>query len=348
MSGLAANFAGSTPSMTASLTGELVFGVAGEPGGYYSIHVSQPDASTMRIGFLPSKSTMPSISSVNVLLPKGPKGDPGQADDAQVQELVMEYLRNNPPKVTETDPSVPAWAKEKTKPTYTAAEVGAVSADALENAIADALAQAKVSGEFDGKTPEFSIGTVETLASGSQASASITGTAANPILNLGIPKGDSGEGGGAVSAGSNLRLIRSLTLEENADKVDITTDNDGNPFECHALLVAIEYTSYDDTTFTATLIPNGIWTTGTFSTAAVASTKLSDGWKAKNYSMHYAFPGNPNNVFMGMNFWTPNAKNSGYNDYLSYSNLANRASITSFKFSGKFAAGSRFTLIEVG
>jgi hypothetical protein len=47
-----------------------------------------------------------------------------------------------------------------------------------------------------GVTPEFSIGTVETLPSGSSASASITGSAANPVLNLGIPKGEAGEASG--------------------------------------------------------------------------------------------------------------------------------------------------------
>lgn len=34
---------------------------------------------------------------------------------------------------TETDPTVPAWAKEATKPTYTAAEVGAIPAAEAEN-----------------------------------------------------------------------------------------------------------------------------------------------------------------------------------------------------------------------
>ena len=51
---------------------------------------------------------------------------------------------------TETDPTVPAWAKQPTKPTYTAAEVGAVSQDNLQAATNEALAQAKASGEFDG------------------------------------------------------------------------------------------------------------------------------------------------------------------------------------------------------
>ncbi len=43
-----------------------------------------------------------------------------------------------------------------------------------------------------GATPNLTIGTVETGAAGSQAEATITGTAANPVLNLRIPQGDPG------------------------------------------------------------------------------------------------------------------------------------------------------------
>ena len=46
---------------------------------------------------------------------------------------------------------MPEWAKAAKKPTYTAAEVGALSADTLQAATEAALAQAKASGEFDGK-----------------------------------------------------------------------------------------------------------------------------------------------------------------------------------------------------
>ena len=50
----------------------------------------------------------------------------GVTDEAVVQRIVDEYLAANPPEVTETDPTIPAWAKQPTKPTYTAAEVGAL------------------------------------------------------------------------------------------------------------------------------------------------------------------------------------------------------------------------------
>lgn len=89
------------------------------------------------------------------------------------------YLTSN----TESDPTVPAWAKEPSKPTYTASEVGALpdttviptvptnvsaftndagyltehqdisgklDASKLPEAVNEALAQAKASGEFDG------------------------------------------------------------------------------------------------------------------------------------------------------------------------------------------------------
>lgn len=46
-----------------------------------------------------------------------------------------------------------------------------------------------------GATPDFSIGEVNTLAPGSKATASITGTPEAPVLNLGIPRGADGSGG---------------------------------------------------------------------------------------------------------------------------------------------------------
>ena len=56
-------------------------------------------------------------------------------------------------------------------------------------------------GEFDGedgapgKTPEIQIGNIETLPPEAKATVSIGGTAEKPILNFGIPKGDTGEDG---------------------------------------------------------------------------------------------------------------------------------------------------------
>ena len=45
-----------------------------------------------------------------------------------------------------------------------------------------------------GATPNIQIGTVQTLEPGQQATASMSGTAENPLLNLGIPKGENAKG----------------------------------------------------------------------------------------------------------------------------------------------------------
>lgn len=44
--------------------------------------------------------------------------------EEQIEKSVKSYLEKNP--IEETDPTVPAWAKEEEKPTYTAEEVGAL------------------------------------------------------------------------------------------------------------------------------------------------------------------------------------------------------------------------------
>lgn len=72
----------------------------------------------------------------------------GGADPDDIAKAVADYLAAHP--IEETDPTVPEWAKAETKPTYSAAEVGAIAQADLQAATDAALAQAKDSGEFDG------------------------------------------------------------------------------------------------------------------------------------------------------------------------------------------------------
>lgn len=83
------------------------------------------------------------VAAVNELV-----GKIGSADPEAIKNIVEDYLAANPPR--ETDPTVPAWAKEPQKPSYTAMEVGALAQSDLQAGIDQALAQAKASGEFDG------------------------------------------------------------------------------------------------------------------------------------------------------------------------------------------------------
>lgn len=76
----------------------------------------------------------------------------GGVDPDDIAKAVADYLAAHP--IEETDPTVPAWAKAETKPTYTAAEVGAIAQSDLQVATNAALALAKSSGEFDGAPGE--------------------------------------------------------------------------------------------------------------------------------------------------------------------------------------------------
>lgn len=53
-------------------------GGVGADGGYYTPSVSQPSADTMSVSFTPSDSKMPSVSPVNITLPRGEKGVQGE------------------------------------------------------------------------------------------------------------------------------------------------------------------------------------------------------------------------------------------------------------------------------
>ena len=67
-----------------------------------------------------------------------------------------------------------------------------------------------------GVTPAFSIGTVTTLEAGSQATASIAGTAEKPVLNLGIPKGKDGKDGENAEGGSGGTTDHAALINRDA------------------------------------------------------------------------------------------------------------------------------------
>ena len=78
----------------------------------------------------------------------------------------------------------------------------------------------------NGAVPDIQIGTVTTLPAGSDATASMGGTAENPLLNLGIPKGADGQGSG--SGGTDISLgLTSATVGQTI-KVK-AVDTDGKP-----------------------------------------------------------------------------------------------------------------------
>lgn len=88
-----------------------------------------------------------------------------------------------------------------------------------DNAWTDLVQLSELKGDpgNDGITPNIQIGTVQTLEPGQQATASVTGTTENPLLNLGIPKGGQGPAGdsGIASRQEMQNTDTVVTLEPN-------------------------------------------------------------------------------------------------------------------------------------
>lgn len=66
----------------------------------------------------------PLLSRIEKLLKEGGAG--GGVSPEQIAAAVEAYLNEHGVTVTETDPTVPEWAKAEQKPSYTATEVGAL------------------------------------------------------------------------------------------------------------------------------------------------------------------------------------------------------------------------------
>ena len=156
------------------------------------------------LGTLDTEAKSNLVAAINEALTKG-----GEIAPAEVQRIVEDYLKTNP------------------------LGTGADGKDGITPAIGENgnwylgnTDTGKPSRGENGAVPDIQIGTVTTLPAGSDATASMGGTAENPLLNLGIPRGADGQGGG--SGGTDISLgLTSATVGQTI-KVK-AVDTDGKP-----------------------------------------------------------------------------------------------------------------------
>ena len=140
------------------------------------------------------------VAAVNEAMTKGG----GEVDPATVHKIVDDYLKANPPG---------AGADGKDGITPTIGESG--------NWYLGNTDTGKPSRGENGAVPDIQIGTVTTLPAGSNATASMGGTAENPLLNLGIPKGADGQGSGP----GNWEKIAEIIIPDDAEESNALTIN---------------------------------------------------------------------------------------------------------------------------
>ena len=204
------------------------------------------------LGTLDTEAKSNLVAAINEALTTG-----GEIAPAEVQRIVEDYLKANPPGtgadgkdgITPTIGKNGNWYLGSTdtgKPSRgaggTPGATGAPGKDGAPGAdgkdgITPAIGEngnwylgssdtGKPSRGADGAVPDIQIGAVTTLPAGSNATASMGGTAENPLLNLGIPRGADGQGGG--SGGTDISLgLTSATVGQTI-KVK-AVDTDGKP-----------------------------------------------------------------------------------------------------------------------
>lgn len=119
--------------------------------------------------------------------------------------------------------------------------------------------------------PNLQIGTVTTLESGSNATASITGTTENPVLNLGIPKGENGTGGSSDTLVTTN--ISGTTLSLTTDKYQTATVIDGTEITLPTVTSFTEIHLFFGTTTDLTLILSSCkWQNGNTPTISANKT----------------------------------------------------------------------------
>ena len=156
-----------------------------------------------------------------------------------IAKAVADYLSAHP--IEETDPTVPEWAKAKTKPTYSAAEVGAISQSDLQAATDVALAQAKASGEFDG--PRGPAGAPGKDGAGMDITGATVGQIAKiaAVDDNGVPTAwepvDMPSGGDAEK---RVRHIATVAVTTGTTSYSVTVDSNGDALNLESVYILTE------------------------------------------------------------------------------------------------------------
>lgn len=181
----------------------------------------------------------------------------------------------------------------------------------------------------DGAGMDITGATVGQIAKIAAVDESGVRTAWDPVD---MPTGGGGDGGA-----KEFRLIRSITLDEQSDRVDISADSSGNAFALHEVYVMLAAQSYEDANDVVNFLPNGRWEArDAYIISANRASKSSETWK-NNMTFHA--------VYADGIICSEQLPAKGQNTNLATSFAANQAIITKISIVCKFAAGCTFLVI---
>ena len=123
-----------------------------------------------------------------------------------------------------------------------------------------------------GETPNIKIGTVQTLDPGNQATASMSGTPENPLLNLGIPKGEKGDPGEDAESGS------SATPRQEMQNTDTTVTLEPNTLYIFPEMASLTVTLAEPDNSNVANEYHFFFTSGATATTLTLNNVLSDAY----------------------------------------------------------------------
>ena len=203
-----------------------------------------------------------------------------------------------------------------------------------------------VTGSYDGSAP-LSVEIPSGGGSGSDISLGLTGAAVGQIAKItavddtGKPTAwspvDMPSGGGGDDGAKEFRLIQSITLGEQSDRVDISVDSSGSAFALHEVYVMLSAQSYEDAYNEVNFLPNGRW--GTVDAYIVSSSKASKSSETWKNDMVF------HSVYADGVICSEQLPAKGQNNNLTSKFAANQTIITKISIACKFAAGCTFLVI---
>ena len=199
------------------------------------------------------------VTSVNGVLPdENGNVEIETVSQEEIGEAVEEYLTENPVEVTETDPTVPAWAKNASMPVATAESVGGVKIGANLEVSADGTVDAKVGFiaiNYMRDLPDY-IGSYKLILIPTGAVENPTGV--DWTGSLLVMQGDFSYGvysfsafdeGGAFYRGDvDLRTMTPTMSRITIDIVNITENEDGTYSADKTFFEIVDFIEHFDTT----------------------------------------------------------------------------------------------------
>lgn len=205
-------------------------GPAGESGGYYTPTITQPESGKMRVGFIPSKSGMPTVVEKDIELPGGGGGGSCMAvayvQPDEPEDLPIGGLWYDTDEEQEEAPAsgVTSVNGKTGAVTLNAADVGALPQETQIPTVPTNVSAFTNDAGY-AKTSEIpavpaALPNPNKLTFTGAVEAEYDGSAA---VSVEIPAGGSGDDG-------SWRTIADITTEEEIDRVFITQDSGGNAF----------------------------------------------------------------------------------------------------------------------